>query len=141
MLIFQYLNTLSRIKHFIIGSFFQRTFSTRMHSSRMRTVGTSSHVYPSIHWAGVCVYPNMHLAGAGMCVSQHALGRGGVCPGGGGVCPGGWCLPRGVVSARGGGRICSGVYSSMHWGKHPPPVNRMTDRCKNITLPQLRCVR
>ena len=23
----------------------------------------------------------------------------------------------------------------------PPPVNRMTDRCKNITLPQLRCRR
>ena len=24
-------------------------------------------------------------------------------------------------------------YPSMHWGRHPP-VNRMTDRCKNITL-------
>ena len=24
----------------------------------------------------------------------------------------------------------------MRWGRHPPPVNRMTDRCKNITLPQ-----
>ena len=23
----------------------------------------------------------------------------------------------------------------------PPPVNRITDRCKNITLPQLRCGR
>ena len=42
---------------------------------------------------------------------------GGVCPGG--VCPGG-CLPRG--------------------GVHLPPVNRITDRCKNITFPQL-CLR
>ena len=25
-------------------------------------------------------------------------------------------------------------------GQRPPPVNRMTHRCKNITLPQLRCV-
>ena len=46
-----------------------------------------------------------------------------VCPGG--VCSGG-CLVRGV-SALGGG--CP----SMHWGR-PPPVNRMTDRCKNITF-------
>ena len=23
-------------------------------------------------------------------------------------------------------------------GRHPPPVNRMTDRCKNITFPELR---
>ena len=45
-------------------------------------------------------------------VSQHALG--------GGVCPGG-CLP------------------SACWDT--PPVDRMTDACKNITLPQLRCGR
>ena len=39
------------------------------------------------------------------------------------------CLPRGVgVSARG--------VSARH-----PSVDRMTDRCKNITLPQLRCGR
>ena len=41
------------------------------------------------------------------------------------------CLSRGV-SARG----C--VYPSMQWGRHPPAVNRMTDRCKSITFPQLR---
>ena len=40
--------------------------NTRMHSSRMRTVRSSSHVYPSMHLAGG-VYPSM---------------RGGVCPGG-----------------------------------------------------------
>ena len=42
---------------------------------------------------------------------------------GGGVCPGA-CLCRGVLA----GGVC-------------PPVNRITDRCKNITLPQLRCGR
>ena len=26
-----------------------------------------------------------------------------------------------------------------HAGIPPPPVNRITDTCKNITLPQLRC--
>ena len=41
---------------------------TRMNSSRMRTIRSSSHVYPSMHWAGG-VYPSMHWAG-------------GVCPGG-----------------------------------------------------------
>ena len=48
--------------------------------------------------------------------------------------------------------LCRGdVYPSMYWGEGvcptqgvwqtTPPVNRMTDRCKNITLPQLRCGR
>ena len=54
----------------------------------------------------------------------------------------GGCLPRGVsawgVSARGGGCLPGGVYPSMHWGRHPPPVDRMTDMCKNTTFPQLR---
>ena len=32
-----------------------------------------------------------------------------------------------------------GVYTpSLHAGIRTPPVNRMTDRCKNITSPQLR---
>ena len=99
---------------------------TRMHPSRMRTVHSSSHVYRSMHWAG------------GVSISA-CTGRGGVCLHRGGVCQegsaqGGVCL--GGVSAQGG------LYPSMHWGS-PPPVDRMTDRCKNITLPQLhvRCGR
>ena len=33
------------------------------------------------------------------------------------------------------GGVCSGVgVVSQHALRHPPPVNRMTDRCKNITL-------
>ena len=48
-------------------------------------------------------------------VSKHALFEGGgcTCPGGGGTCMEG--VPAQVL---------------------PPPVNRMTDGCKNITLPQ-----
>ena len=58
-------------------------------------------------------------------VSQHALGRG-VYPSmhwAGGVCTGEYLPSRGVWQEGG----C---------GSHPPPPgNRMTDRCKNITLP------
>ena len=64
---------------------------TRMHSSRMCTIRSSSHVYPSMHCTGHCV-------------SQHTLGRGVSVQGG--VCPGG-CLPR----------VC--VYPSMHWEDTP----------------------
>ena len=55
-------------------------------------------------------------------------------PGGGGVClvwGGG-----GVVSGLGGGCAWSGGSASVPCGIPPPPspVNRMTNRCKNITL-------
>ena len=42
------------------------------------------------------------------------------------------------ASGLGGASLWSGagcLYPSMKWGR-PAPVNRMTDRCKNITLPQ-----
>ena len=82
-------------------------------------------------------------------------------PGPGGVCSGGKCLLGGVVSAPGGVYVClggggawsGGVGVPGPWGSapggvpgpggvgipacieaEPPPVNRMTDRCKNITL-------
>ena len=36
----------------------------------------------------------------------------------------------------GGEGVCPGVVSA--WGAHPvPPVNKITDKCKNITFPQL----
>ena len=41
---------------------------------------------------------------------------------------GGICLPRGVVCLPGGACL-------------QDPLDRMTDACKNITLPQLRCGR
>ena len=63
--------------------------------------------------------------------------RGGVFASVGGVYPGWGCLPRGLsaweVSAQGGG------VSATH--THTHPVNRITDACENITLPQLRCGR
>ena len=52
----------------------------------------------------------------------------------------GWHLPRGVCPgdmSPQGGCLLRWVYPSMHWGRHFP-VDRMTDRCKNITFPQLR---
>ena len=87
------------------------------------------------------------------------VGGGGACPGGclpGGCLLGGVCLPRGGVmwpipsciwcylyaastptECR---HLCSSLYSvtQVHAGipTHLPPVNRMTNRCKNITLPQ-----
>ena len=41
-----------------------------------------------------------------------------------------------IYSLLGGGVCPGGVYPSMQWSRHPPPVDRMTDRCKNTTLPQ-----
>ena len=58
---------------------------------------------------GGCVLP-------GVCASW---GRGVVLPGG--CAAWGVCFPGGCASQR-------GVYPSMHWGRHPHPVNRMTDR-------------
>ena len=75
------------------------------------------------------------VSAPGECLLQGISAPGGVCSG--------WSAPRGV-SAPGllPGAVCSGGrgYPSMHWGRHPPD-NRMTDTCKNITLPQLRCGR
>ena len=54
---------------------------------------------------------------------------------------GGGSLPRGVSVQERGCLLSQGggVYPSMPWGRHPSlPVDRMTDRCKNITLPKLR---
>ena len=63
-------------------------------------------------------------------VSQHALpgvylARGSTCPGG--------CISAGGVPAW--AAVCTCPEGCTCPGT-PPPVNRMTDRCKNITLPQ-----
>ena len=87
----------------------QEIASTSMHSSRMRTACllTVSHSILGVSAWGRCV--------------QRVCVRGDVCPGVC-VCPGwgrqGWvCIP-----------ACNGA--------DLPPLNRTTDRCKNITLPQ-----
>ena len=82
---------------------------TRMHSSRMRNVCSSSHVYPSMYWAGGCV-------------SQHALGRGclskGVSAKGGCLSRG--CLPRGCIP------VCTGADTPSSWTE--------SQRCLLFTL-------
>ena len=83
-----------------------------------------------------CV-PSTAVAARGGRVLPKGCASRGVC-----VCfPGlGVCFPGCVCVSWGGGRG-GGVYPSMHWVDTPPPENRMTDACENITLPQLRCGR
>ena len=69
---------------------------------------------------GECLLPGRCLLPGGVSAPGGCLLLGGICSQGG-VCSGGVSAPR-------------GWYPSMHWGRHPPPVNRMTNRCKNITL-------
>ena len=94
-------------------------YLTRMHSSRMRTASLLP-VSPSIH----CSRGGGYLPGgipARGCTCQGIPAQGVYLPEGvnllGDTCPGG--VPAGGVPAQ-----------------VLPPVNRMTDRCKNITLPQ-----
>ena len=69
----------------------------------------------------------------GVCVCPGVSSRGVVCLVG--VCQGG-CLPGGCLP---GGCLPRGCVSQHALGQTPPPlVDRMTDRRKNITFPQLR---
>ena len=121
---------------------------TRMHSRRMRTVRSSSHVYSSMHWAGGCIpectEQGMHHSGhwARGCLprgsaqggsAREGLPRGSVQ--GGSAREG---LPRGSVQGVCLHGVCIPAYTL---ADTQPPMNRMTDRCKNIILPQLRCGR
>ena len=93
---------------------------TRMHSSRMRTV----HCRGRLPRLGVC---------PGGCLPRGCLPKG-VCLGEG-VCLGSaWgCLSRGCLP---GGCLPRGLYT-LPGPKADTPLNRITDRCKNITFPQL----
>ena len=93
-----------------------------MLSSRMRTANFNGHL-----WEG-------GVSARGVCVQGLSLG--GVVWLGGGVCPG--CVCPGCV--RPGGRVCTPPYPEAdtplpHCMLRYLPVNRMTDRRKNITLP------
>ena len=100
-----------------------------MHSSRMRTACL------------LPVSPSMHSY-RGDVPGQGVPGPRGVGPGGylvlgvylvpGDTLSGGLPGPRGVPGP--GGYLAPGGYLP----RYSPRVNRMTDRCKNITLPQLR---
>ena len=98
------------------------------------------------------------MPGLGGCVPGPA---GGGVPGPGGWCAwlrgwcawsGGVCLVQGGVPGPGwGGGVClvwgggvpdlRGGLASQHAVRQTPPVDRITDTCKNITLAQLRCGR
>ena len=125
---------------------------TRMHSSRMRTAhvltvfqhALGRGVYPSMHWVGGCLpgrgcLPRVggRCLPRGMSAQRGCLPRRDGClPGGvsaqGGGCPGGVCL--GDVCPEG---VCPKGVSAKGWCGRPP-VDRMADRYKNITLPQIR---
>ena len=113
----------------------QEKHKARMHSSRMRTVLNSSHLLGVSAQAGVCpagsvqgYLPRCYVYrrrvsdwgvsawGVWGCLHRGCLSVWGVCLGG--ACPGG-CLPGGVS------KHALGLTP-------PPPVDRMTDRCKNI---------
>ena len=81
-----------------------------MHSSRMRAVRSSSRLL------GMCLPRGVSAGGES--------GWRGVCLGGVGGCLPGGCLSRGSIPA------CTGADTT--------PVDRMPDRCKNITFPPLR---
>ena len=59
------------------------------------------------------------------------LGGGDVCLRDGGVCPGGVCLDAGVHPQE------PEVDTPPTQRTDTPPVNRITDRCKNLAFPQL----
>ena len=71
-----------------------------------------------------CTCPGEHVPSHGGCTCQ------------------GWCTCQGVPvqgNLSGGVNLPRGLYlpGGVHLpGGYPPPVNRMTDRCKNITLAQ-----
>ena len=75
-------------------------------------------------------------------VSGQGVSGPGVSALGGGCLVWGVSGPRGV-SGLGGCLLLGGKVASEHALRqtHPPPVNRITDACKNITLAQLRCGR
>ena len=112
-----------------------KTKATRMPSSMMRTVRSSSHLR-----AGGC----LPMGGVWMgCLPMGGVSEWGVCPRG--------CLPK-DVSAHGGsvqrgclpgglpqGGVPRGVSAwglSTQGGYKHPPVDRMADACENITLRQ-----
>ena len=105
-------------------------FNTRLHSSRMRTARSLT-VSPNMLWGeGAGAWSQGGLLRGGGAWSQGSLLRGVCSQGGllpGGLLPGG-LLPGGVCSWGGGMPACTEA--------DPPPVNRMTKRCKNITLLQ-----
>ena len=85
-------------------------------------------------WGGVCIQWGLPNPGEsvsrGRVSIQEGSASGGVCSNAGGSASRG-------VSVIG---ACWVTTDRPPWSRHPP-VNRITDACENITLPQLRCGR
>ena len=94
-----------------------------------------------MHCTGVCLLLGGVCSGEGVCTprgSRSVYSQGVSAPRGmsalGGVCLRGWyLLPGGGSVCPGGGLLWGGCIPACTEGRHPP-VNRMTDRCKNITF-------
>ena len=99
---------------------------TSMHSIRMRTTRLLT-IWVVCIRRGVCIKGGLPNIG-GVCIRRGVCIQG-VCPTlEGSASRGG--LPRGICPG--------GSASGRSWAYPTPPVNRMTHRCKNITLPKLR---
>ena len=101
-----------------------------MHSSRMRTSRSLTGGVCSRGAGGSAV--GGAVSAPGGCLLWGVSAPGGSVPGGSD--PGGVCLLGGGVSASGGMSAPRGVCAAGGLPQTCPPVNRMTNRCKNITL-------
>ena len=107
-----------------------------MHPSRMCTARSLPWGGGSLSRRSVSVQGSLYPGGGGGSLSRGSLSRRFLSRVGWG-----WCLcPRSLsrgVSVQGVSDWGVFVVGSLS-GRPPPPVNRMTDRCKNITFLQLR---
>ena len=120
-----------------------------MHSSRMRTGRSLTVCCRLLPWGGLPGPGGFSLVG-GVCLARgggfYVLGGGFSLPGGvvsawsqggfslvsgGFSLPGGVCLVRGEGGLPAQGGVCLVPGEAL---RRPPPVNRITDTCKNITL-------
>ena len=109
---------------------------TRLHSSRMHTAHVLT-VSPSMLCAEGGVPGPGGKQGVYLVLGGVYLVCGGGVPGPGGCTwSGGVPGPVGCIWSEGVYLVRGGVP-----GQELPPVDRITDACKNITLPQLRCGR
>ena len=111
---------------------------TRLHSSRMRTARALT-VSPSMLCLGVSA-PGGCTWSQGCLLWGEGTWSGGCLLQGGGLCSCAGCLLLEDVPAPGGVSAPRGCLlrgeCTWSWGgaRYHPPVNRMTNRCKNITL-------
>ena len=132
--------------------FSAKYLQTRMHSSRMSTVRCSGRLWAlrGVCPGGVgCVCPGgwgsakgEGVSAQGVSAKSRSVSALGVLPRG--CLPRGVCLPWGSLPKRG---VCLGglpkgvsvqLMSTQGCLPDTPPRDRMTDKCKNITLSQLR---